>query len=61
MGKWDTVLKVLKVVGTVVVIAILLYLVASYIDVITHNLTTMEYQDWNFFTIFVELYERYRK
>ena len=35
----------------------LIWIFASWVDVVTHNLTTCTYQAWNFFPIFVKFYE----
>lgn len=36
---------------------LLIWVLASWVDVIAHNLTTCTYQVWNFFPIFVKFYE----
>ena len=47
--------SVISIVFRIVVIAIVLWLVVSYIEVVTHNLdaTSYNYSNWNCFVIFL--------
>ena len=46
--KWN-IKKFLSNLFTAVSVAVIVWVLASYIDVITHNLTTCVYAKWNIF------------
>lgn len=51
-------IAVLKIIGTLIVLVLLAYFIASFIDVVSHNLTSCKYEDWNLFTKLLQLRER---
>ena len=59
MRKFD-IKTVLQYVLVVLAFLVLVYLVASFVDVVSHNVTTSDYKSWNFFTRLLELKERCR-
>ena len=51
-------IAVLKIIGTLIALVLLAYFIASYIDVVSHNITSCKYGDWNLFTKLLQLRER---
>ena len=44
-------MKVVKALLIAICFAIAIWFIASYVDVVTHNMTTCTYQPWNLFDI----------
>lgn len=46
-------MKVINIIGTIIFAALVVWLAASWIDVVLHNMTTNAYAWWNIFDMFL--------